>query len=105
MTLWMDKGKYSIYDLEVGYDVSRLKQQLNEILPDEKDLRVTVMHDIVTLSGRVSSAPNLSHALALASTYAPEGKVQNLVEVRGVQQVMLEVRVAEMQRSLARRFG
>jgi pilus assembly protein CpaC len=63
------------------------------------------MHDIVTLSGRVSSASNLSHALALASTYAPEGKVQNLVEVRGVQQVMLEVRVAEMQRSLARRFG
>jgi Flp pilus assembly protein CpaB len=39
MTLWMDKGIYRIYDLEVGYDVSRLKQQLNEILPDEKDLR------------------------------------------------------------------
>jgi pilus assembly protein CpaC len=105
MTLWMDRGIYRIYDLEVGYDVSRLKQQLNEILPDEKDLRVTVMHDIVTLSGRVSNASNLSHALALAGTYAPEGKVQNLVEVRGIQQVMLEVRVAEMQRSLARRFG
>jgi pilus assembly protein CpaC len=105
MTLWQDKGKYSIYDVEVGYDVSRLKQQLHEILPDEKDLRVTAMHDTITLSGRVSSAPSLSHALALASAYAPEGKVHNLVEVRGVHQVMLEVRVAEMQRSLARRLG
>jgi len=105
MTLWLDKGKYTIYDIQVGYDVSRLKQQLNEILPEEKDLRVMAMHDTIILSGRASSAPNLSHALALTRTYAPEGKVQNLAEVRGVQQVMLEVRVAEMQRSLARRLG
>jgi pilus assembly protein CpaC len=66
---------------------------------------VTAMHDTIALSGRVSSASNLNHALMLAQSYVPEGKVNNLVEVRGVQQVMLEVRVAEMQRSLIRRLG
>ena len=105
MTLWLDKGGYRIYDVEVGYDVSRLKQQIQEIVPGEKDLRLTAMNDSITLSGRVSNSSNLSQALSVARAYAPEGKVHNLVEVRGVQQVMLEVRVAEMQRSLGRRLG
>ncbi|MEJ2724861.1 MAG: type II and III secretion system protein family protein [Deltaproteobacteria bacterium] len=105
MTLWKEKGEYSVYDIEVGIDLSGLKQQIHQILPSEKDLLVTATHDSVTLLGRVSSSPNLSHALAIARAYAPEGKVHNLAEVRGVQQVMLEVRVAEMQRSLVRRLG
>ena len=105
MTLWQDKGNYRVFDLDVGFDVSQMKQRLDEILPEETDLRVTATQDSITLSGRVSNASNLSQALSLAGAYAPEGKVNNLVEVRGVQQVMLEVRVAEMQRSLARRMG
>ena len=105
MLLWYDKGGHDVYDVEVQYDILRLKQQLQEVLPDEKDLSVTAMQGTLTLSGRVSSATSLSHALALASAYAPEGKVQNLVEVGGVQQVMLEVRVAEMQKSLLKRLG
>ena len=105
MTLWQGKGSYRVFDLEVGFDVSRMKQRLEEILPEERDLRVTAMQDSITLSGRVSSTANLSQALALARSFAPEEKVHNIVEVRGVQQVMLEVRVAEMQRSIARRMG
>ena len=105
MTLWLRKGNYRVFDLDVGFDISQMKQRLEEILPEETDLRVTAMQDSITLSGRVSSAANLSQALTLARSYAPEGKVNNLVEVRGVQQVMLEVRVAEMQRSIARRMG
>jgi pilus assembly protein CpaC len=105
MLLWYDKGGHDVYDVEVQYDILRLKQQLQEALPEEKDLRVTAMQGTLTLSGRVSSATSLSHALALASAYAPEGKVQNLMEVGGVQQVMLEVRVAEMQKSLMKRLG
>jgi pilus assembly protein CpaC len=105
MTLWHAKGNYQIFDLDVGFDVSQLKQQLNDILPEESDLRVTATHASITLSGRVSNAANLSQALSLARSYAPEGNVNNLVEVRGVQQVMLEVRVAEMQRSTARSLG
>jgi pilus assembly protein CpaC len=105
MTLWQKNGGYQVFDISVGFDVSELKLQINDILPEEKDLRVTATQNSITLSGRVSNAANLSRILTLAQSYAPKGKVNNLVEVRGVQQVMLEVRVAEMQRSLAKRIG
>ena len=105
LTLWYDKGGFRIFDVEVAFDIARLKRKLNEILPGESDIRVIAMDDSLTLSGRVSNAANLSQVLSLAGSHAPEGKVNNLLEVGGVQQVMLEVRVAEMQRSLGRRLG
>jgi pilus assembly protein CpaC len=105
ITLWR-KGKVAvIYDLEVNYDISRLKQKLNEILPGEKDLRIFASDYSITLAGRISSASNLSQAVALAEAYALEGKVRNLVEVAGIHQVMLEVRVAEMSKKLMKRLG
>ncbi len=105
LILWEDKTGYAIYDLVVNYDISQLKQKLYEILPDETQLRVLATRDSITLAGRVSGAAKLSEALAVAQAYAPEGKIHNLVQVGGVQQVMLEVRVAEMQKSLLRRLG
>jgi pilus assembly protein CpaC len=105
LILWQNKKLVAIYDLEVAYDLSRLKQQLHQILPDENALQVIATNDSITLSGKISSAVNLSQALALARAYAPEGRVNNLVEVGGVHQVMLEVRVAEMGRSLTKRLG
>jgi pilus assembly protein CpaC len=105
LSLWQNKKLFAVYDLEVAYDISRLKQKLHNILPDEKDLRVIPTHDSITLAGTVSSAANLSQVLALAEAYAPDGKVRNLLQVADVQQVMLEVRAAEMSRSLTKRLG
>ena len=105
LILWQKDGISVIYDIEVAYDLSRLKQKLSEILPDEKNIRVLATQDSITLSGRLSSASNISMAMALAESYAPEGKVLNLLEVGGVHQVMLEVRVAEMARSVTKKLG
>ncbi len=105
MSLWQNSKLFAIYDLDVAYDLSRLKQKLHDVLPDEKDLRVIATHDSITLAGTVSSAVNLSQAMALAEAYAPENKVRNLLQVAGAQQVMLEVRAAEMSRSLTKRLG
>jgi pilus assembly protein CpaC len=82
----------------------RLKEKLAEILPREKGIRVIESNGMLTLSGTVSSAVNLSQTLAVAESYAPE-KIVNLLEVGGVQQVMLELRFAEMSRSLTKRMG
>jgi pilus assembly protein CpaC len=103
--LWQNKKLVAIFDLEVGYDLSLLKQKMHEILPEEKTLQIIGTNDSITLSGKISSAVNLSQAVALAKSYAPEGKVNNFVEVGGVHQVMLEVRIAEISRSLTRRLG
>jgi pilus assembly protein CpaC len=105
VTLWEDHRISAVYDLDVAPDFSQLRETLHKILPDETNLRVTAAHDSITLSGTISSTANLSQALALASAYAPNEKIINLVQVAGVHQVMLDVRVAEMSRSVMKRMG
>jgi pilus assembly protein CpaC len=105
LTLWKNNKVTEIYDLEVAYDLSRLKQQVHEVLPEEKDLQIIGTNDSITLSGRMLNTANLSKVTALARSYAPKDKINNLIEVGGVHQVMLEVRVAEMSRSTTKKLG
>jgi pilus assembly protein CpaC len=111
LTLWgVDNKVIAFLDLEISPDISRLKEMLHRILPDEKDIKVSTTHDHITLSGTISSTVALSQVLALAGPYAPldeekKPKIINLLEVAGVHQVMLEVRVSEISRSLLRRLG
>jgi len=105
LTLWNESGKLmGMYDVVIGPDLSRLKENLHKALPEEKNILVTSSHDHITLSGTASNANSLSRSLSIAEAYAPK-KVINSMQVGGVQQVMLEVRVAEMNRELIRRFG
>ena len=105
MTLWIGERVVAVYDLEVTYGVLRLKQNLHEILPDEKDIRVFATHDSVVLSGTVSSEENLSEVLALARAMTAEQQIVNLMQVSGVHQVMLEVTIAEVSRSVVKSLG
>ncbi len=105
LTLWHENGKVlGMYDVVVVPDLNRLKENLHKVLPEEQDIQVTANHDRITLSGTASSATNLTRVLEIAEAYAPK-KVINSMQVGGVQQVMLEVRVAEMNRELIRRLG
>ena len=105
LMLWNESGKMvSMYDVVIVPDLSRLKENLHKTLSEEKDILVTSSHDHITLSGTASNANNLTRALSMAEAYAPK-KVVNAMQVGGVQQVMLEVRVAEMNRELIRRLG
>jgi pilus assembly protein CpaC len=82
-----------------------LKKKLKEVLPDEH-IKVTAAGDSIILSGEVSSTVNISTAMELAKAFVEcEKKLVNLMQVGGVQQVMLEVRVAEMGRKLMRELG
>ncbi|MCP4746530.1 MAG: type II and III secretion system protein family protein [Desulfobacteraceae bacterium] len=105
LTLWKNGSVSAIYDLEVVYDIFGLKQQVHELLPGEHELQIIGTHDSITLSGKISNAANMANLLALSRAYAPEGKINNLVTVGGVHQVMLEVHVAEMDRSTTKRLG
>ncbi|GAA6163851.1 type II and III secretion system protein family protein [Pelagimonas sp. KU-00592-HH] len=87
-------------EVRVSPDITEFKERLRQILPNEK-IEVRTANDGIVLSGTVSSAQRLQRALDLAQRYAPE-RVSNLMSVGGVQQVMLKVRFAEMQRSVAK---
>ncbi|WP_170416705.1 type II and III secretion system protein family protein [Ruegeria atlantica] len=86
--------------VRVSPDVSEFKERLRQILPSEP-IEVRTANDGIVLSGTISSSAKLARALELAERYAPE-RVSNLMSVGGVQQVMLKVRFAEMNRSVAK---
>src|SRR5207247_39356 len=58
----------------------RLKEQLKQLLPDEKEISVQASNDHLTLSGSVSSVAAQNQALALAQAFAPK-KVINLLRI------------------------
>lgn len=89
-------------EVHVTPDLAEFKERLREILPRER-IEVRTANDGIVLSGRVSGKQKLARALDLAERYAPE-RVTNLMTVGGSQQVLLKVRFAEMQRSVAKRL-
>ncbi|WP_224813875.1 type II and III secretion system protein family protein [Hasllibacter sp. MH4015] len=85
-------------EVQVVPDVAELRERLREILPGEP-VEVRTANDGIVLSGTVGSSQVVDRAMALAERYAPGG-VSNLMMVGGTQQVMLQVRFAEMQRTV-----
>ncbi len=83
-------------EVQVVPDVAELRERLREILPGEP-VEVRTANDGIVLSGTVSSSFAVDRAVELAGRY---GAVSNLMMVGGTQQVMLQVRFAEMQRTV-----
>jgi pilus assembly protein CpaC len=96
-------GLIAVLDVIVSYDVDGLKAQMFQLLPGEA-IEVRPASDGLVLSGRLSNAMRMQRALSLAERYAP-GKITNLMEVTGSQQVMLAVRFAEVSREVIKQLG
>ncbi|MEL6799747.1 MAG: type II and III secretion system protein family protein [Pseudomonadota bacterium] len=90
-------------EVQVTPDVAEFKERLRQVLPGEQ-IEVRTANDGIVLSGVVSSITRLDRALEMANRYAP-GRVLNMMSVGGTQQVMLKVRFAEMERSVAKRLS
>ena len=86
-------------EVHVTPDIAEFKERLEQILPGEH-IEVRTANNGIVLSGTVSSIARLDRALQLAERYAPE-RVSNLMTVGGTQQVMLQVKFAEMQRTVS----
>jgi pilus assembly protein CpaC len=88
------------YDLSVEQPVSALEQQLQQLFPGER-IQAAITADSVVLSGRVSSTQVMLRAADVARAAAPKASVINMLQVPGAsdaQQVMLQVRFAEVNR-------
>jgi len=110
--------------VEVTHDLEALKRKLYELMPDE-EIRVHSSQRNIILSGQVSNVTTMQAALSIALGYLAEintsienvqfeqspgnleetenretsGNVINLLQIGGGQQVMLEVKVAEIART------
>jgi len=95
------------YDVVVDPGVSTLEQRLQALFPGE-DIRVNTNGDAVILSGKVSSNQIALRAAEIATASAQKLKVVNLLQLpggAGSQQVMLQVRFAEVSRRALRELG
>jgi pilus assembly protein CpaC len=98
MTLLSAEGSLiANVEIQVVPDVAELRERLREILPGEA-VEVRTANDGIVLSGTVSSLQAVDRAMQLAARYT--GNVSNMMLVGGTRQVMLQVRFAEMQRSV-----
>lgn len=105
LTLWDRSDEIlAVFDLDVYPDVSTLRGMLYKVMPEEREISVMSVKGAVTLSGTVTSAANLDRALTLARAYSG-GEVVNLMRVGGVHQIMVEVKVAEMARTVLNKLG
>jgi pilus assembly protein CpaC len=85
----------------VDPDIPGLQSRLRDVLPDEHDISMHASNQSLVLSGTVSSPAALHQVDELAESYAP-GKVIDMLGVEGTQQVQLEVRYVEMERTTAK---
>jgi pilus assembly protein CpaC len=95
------------YDVVVEPAITTLQQQLQALFPGE-DIRISASDDALVLSGQVSSTNVMLRAGEIAGASASKNKVINLLQVPGgteSQQVMLQVRFAEVNRNAVRELG
>jgi len=95
------------YDIAVEEPVSPLEQQLLQLFPGER-IQASLTPDSVVLSGHVSSTQVMLRAAEVARAAVPKASVINMLQVPGAsdaQQVMLQVRFAEVNRKAMTDLG
>jgi pilus assembly protein CpaC len=93
------------YDIAVKRDLNGVRAALKQTLPNS-DIQVDGLGDGVVLTGMAASPIEAQQAADLAARLAGGAdKVVNSVAVRGRDQVMLKVTVAEVARSIIKQMG
>lgn len=107
-------GACQVIDVIVSADSGGLQAALAQLLPQERDIRVSTAADNIVLAGHVSSAQAAQQAAEIAQVFGVSGQgnngahtggVINMLSVDSPQQVMLEVKVAEVDKTLIDQLG
>jgi pilus assembly protein CpaC len=98
-------GVCYLRDIVVSVDPATLQAKLGELMPEESGISVKSAENAIVLTGKVSDATKLDEAMRVASAYGGGKRVVNLLRVTSPQQVMLEVKIAEVSKTLLDKFG
>jgi pilus assembly protein CpaC len=93
------------FDVAVTRDLNGIRAMLQKMFP-QGEVRVDGVGDGVMLTGSVANAVESQQAFDVASRLVGDGtKVVNNLTIRGRDQVMLKVTVAEVQRDVIKQLG
>lgn len=95
-------GRQSFFDLSVKGDQGILETQLKEIAPNDT-ITAQFLNDTLVLSGKATNEQTRKKAEELGKIYAP--KVLNLVTIDDPQQVLLQVKVAQVDKTSLKKLG
>lgn len=98
-------GRCVVKDIVVTIDPTTLQANIAQLLPGETGVKVQAAEDAIVLSGTVTDSIKLERVLTLAGAYGDGKKVVNFLSVGSPQQVMLEVKIAEVSKTLLNRLG
>jgi pilus assembly protein CpaC len=74
-------------------------------MPEERSIRVQGADNALVLSGEISNPLRLDDVVTLAGAYSDSKKIVNLLRTTSPHQVMLEVKIAEVSKTLLDKLG
>lgn len=101
LIVWDDKDKSQVLDVLVDVDLVALTELVKKSFPNAT-VALSSANGSLVAKGRVPSTQVADQVVELLSAY---GKVLNFLELAGGQQVMLQVRFAEVSRSATSALG
>jgi pilus assembly protein CpaC len=107
LIVWGENATRVQYDVVVDAGVTALQQQFQQLFPGE-DIRVSANEESIILSGAVSSNNVMLRAAEIAEATSSKTNVINMLQLPGgqeSQQVMLQVRFAEVNRRALTELG
>jgi len=92
-------------NIRVDIDFSAVAQSINRIVPGSQ-VHVDAVNNSLILSGMVANLADADKAVQIAQQFTtkPEAVI-NMLSIAGKEQVMLKVRIVEMQRSVIKQLG
>ncbi|WP_254600854.1 type II and III secretion system protein family protein [Caulobacter sp. S45] len=92
-------------NIRVDNDTSAVAETLNHVLPGSS-IHVEAVNDRLILSGEAPNAADADKAMRVAQSFVekPEN-VLNMISVAGPEQVMLKVRIIEVNRQIIKQLG
>ena len=106
LIIWGDRQKLLQYEIIVYPPTPALQRQFKMLFPGE-DIQVSVADEAIVLSGKVTNNAVALRAAEIAEKSSAKSKIINMLELPGggEQQVMLQVRVAEVSRRAVSELG
>ena len=125
LIVWDQQGKVTFFDVAVMGDLAQLEQYIKETAPHD-DIKVDLAGDTIILYGTAANQQTIDKVVQLAQAYAvasevtsttkyvegrtetetkSTGKLMNHIRIEEAQQIVLEVKVAQIDKSKLKELG
>lgn len=105
----------TVMNVTVAMDAGALQDKLGQLIPGQKGIKVSAVDNTYVLTGTVADSVKADQAMMLANAFVggtsgsnasgSGSRVVNMLQVSAPQQVMLEVKMAEVSKNLLDKLG